>query len=288
MVSLKDIYRKSLHYVSALTVNGESIFADEWDMLIVLDACRFDLFKEVAPNYDYIERIDNRSSVDTMTPVWMEKTFTENTRSVTQNTYYLCANPASDEMLSDSWFETLDEIWRYEWDDQVGNVRAESVTKRAITVGREQQPNKLLVHYNQPHWPFIPDMETSDGQGIQLSQFGEHQEHRVWERLRRGDVSKEKVWEGYRENLRYVLDSVGVLMENIDADSVIITSDHGNALGEWGIYGHPAHMPVPAIRQVPWAETTATDSETMTDHLEYTGENMTANVKQKLRDLGYH
>jgi len=288
MTTARDVYRKGLHILSKYSTQGTPIYEDEWDVLIVLDACRVDLLKQVASEYEFIENVETRKSVDTMTPVWMEKTFTEEYANEIADTYYLCSNPASDSVLSSSDFAKLDEIWRHKWDTEIGNVRAESVTRRAITIGRDENPNRLIVHYNQPHWPFIPALETSDGEGIQLSDFGEHQEHRVWERLRRGEISKEEVWKGYRENLSYVLDSVSVLLNNIDADSVVITSDHGNALGEWGIYGHPMHMPVPSIREVPWVETTATDTEAMIDHLTYSEMEQQRDVKEKLRDLGYY
>lgn len=288
MISIQNIYRKGLHQIFRFTPEGDSILSFDWDLLIVLDACRLDLFKEVAPEYEFIGNVGSITSIDTMTPIWMKKTFTDDAQHLTSNMYYICANPASDKQLESSQFEELDEIWRYEWDDQIGNVRAESVTRRAITVGREKQPERLLVHYNQPHWPFVPAMETSSGEGIQLTDFGEYQDHRVWERLRRGEVSKEEVWRGYKENLRYVLDSVEVLLDNIDADRVVITSDHGNALGEWGIYGHPMHMPIPCIQQVPWVETTAEDSGAERNHLEKSVDNDSRDVEEKLRQLGYY
>jgi hypothetical protein len=49
---------------------------------------------------------------------------------------------------------------------------------------------------------------------------------------------------------------------------VAITADHGNLFGEWGLYGHPMHTPVPALLRVPWAETTARDRQTREPALE--------------------
>jgi len=47
---------------------------------------------------------------------------------------------------------------------------------------------------------------------------------------------------------------VRTLVENVTG-RVAITADHGNLFGEWGLYGHPMHTPVPALLAVPWAET---------------------------------
>jgi hypothetical protein len=56
-------------------------------------------------------------------------------------------------------------------------------------------------------------------------------------------------------------------LENVDG-RVAITADHGNLLGEWGLYGHPLSTPVPALITVPWAETTGVDQETRTPAVE--------------------
>jgi hypothetical protein len=50
------------------------------------------------------------------------------------------------------------------------------------------------------------------------------------------------------------LDEVETIVQDVEGD-IVVTSDHGNAMGEWGVYGHPARVPIAAIRRVPWAET---------------------------------
>jgi len=76
--------------------------------------------------------------------------------------------------------------------------------------------------------------------------------------LRRGEVSTERVWRAYEANLRHVLSEVATLLDNVDG-RVAVTADHGNLFGEWGLYGHPMHTPVPALLAVPWAEATGVD-----------------------------
>jgi hypothetical protein len=77
-----------------------------------------------------------------------------------------------------------------------------------------------------------------------------------------------------------------VFLDNADAETVLITADHGNALGEWGLYGHAGGMPTSAMRDVPLVETTASDSGTYEPEVEpeTTSEE---SLKEKLRDLGY-
>ena len=97
------------------------------------------------------------------------------------------------------------------------------------------------------------------------------------------------MWAAYRANLRYALDDVEVLLDNLDAERVVLTADHGNGVGEFGVYGHPSDLLVPtAIRRVPWVDTTARDTG---DHDPAVwGESTTPadeNVKEQLRALGY-
>lgn len=79
-----------------------------------------------------------------------------------------------------------------------------------------------------------------------------------------GEPSIEGVWEDYRDNLRYVLDDVSLLRDNIDAERFAISADHGNAIWEYGLYGHPGGISLPVLNEVPWCVTDATDHQTHT------------------------
>lgn len=101
----------------------------------------------------------------------------------------------------------------------------------------------------------------------------------------RGEIELEDAKTGYRETLAIVLDEVELLLENADIDSVVISADHGEALGEDGVYGHPADMYLNSLIRVPWVTTCATDEETRqpTDHRYGTEKN----IEERLRALGY-
>lgn len=279
-------YYKFLHQIDRVRDSGESIYDQDWDVLIILDACRQDLLYDVADEYDFLTEVGQVRSLDSMTPAWMERTFVEEYSEEMAETYYLCANPFSQKKLDGSDFAELDELWQYAWDDEIETVRPETVTDRCIEVLRNESPDRMLVHYVQPHWPFIPAMDLTNDAGLRPNDFGGYNKDEVWERLRRGEVSSEEVWDGYRENLKCALDSVEVLLENVDANDVVITSDHGNAFGEYGVYGHPMHMPLSCLRSVPYAETSATDERTRDPKEIQTGDT-TDDVQKQLEALGY-
>jgi hypothetical protein len=107
----------------------------------------------------------------------------------------------------------------------------------------------------------------------------------VFGRLRYGELDHETAWKAYRETLLVVLEEVTTLLRSVDAERVVITSDHGNAFGEWGFYGHPMHMPFSVLREVPFVATSATAEIDYTPP-EYDTRD-TADRDEQLRALGY-
>ncbi|GAB7121150.1 alkaline phosphatase family protein [Natrinema pallidum] len=265
-------------------VSGDSIFDYEWDMLVVLDACRPDLLEEVAEGYDFLpnEPATIRSK-GSGSRTWMDRNFTSEWRSEIENTAYVTGNPYSDDYVNPGGFAHLDEVWRYAWDDDQGTVPARSITDRAIDTARTHNPDRLLVHYMQPHFPSIPD---PIGSGIDIETFGEWES--VWDDLESGEIATERVWKSYRKNLEYVLEDVELLLENVNAENTVISADHGNAFGELGFYGHPPHNPLPCLRRVPWVETYASDENSYEPNKErQTVDVSESDVESRLEDLGY-
>jgi len=86
--------------------------------------------------------------------------------------------------------------------------------------------------------------------------------------------------------LQWVLDDVKLLLENIDAKRVVISADHGEAFGEFGVYRHHAGSLHPKIRWVPWVETTANDNGTYEPGFD-SDKADTRSVDEALKALGY-
>jgi hypothetical protein len=282
--SLYPVYKKALHQVFQLRKSGTPIFEYDWDLLIVLDGCRLDLMKEVSNEFNFVSDINRARSVDTMTREWMIKNFGSEYQDHMNETIYICGNPMSRSMLNEDDFLKLDEIWMYCWDDTLGTIPPRPITDSAISSAREYSPDRMIVHYMQPHYPFISYPDLDDG--IELDEFANERRRNVWGRLRVGDVERSVVWNAYRENLQIVLEEVELLLENINAETAVITSDHGNALGEWGIYGHPIHMPIDAIQVVPWVQTKAEDRRNH-DPSVIDRSSLNESAEKRLQQLGY-
>jgi hypothetical protein len=107
----------------------------------------------------------------------------------------------------------------------------------------------------------------------------------VTDRLRRGEITHETALSAHRTALLTVLEEVTRLLRTVDADRVVITADHGEAYGEWGIYGHPYHMPLSVLRTVPFVTTEAVSDLAPTENDVEPVE--TGTREEKLRALGY-
>ena len=263
MGRLGTAYLRCIQAIGRQVPYGTNAFDREWDVLVVLDACRADALREVTPDVGFLTDVGTVRSVGSSSSEWLENTF--NGREATARTAMVTGNTWTDRYLDADSFDVLDEVWKYAWDDDLGTVPASPITDRAIATARERDPDRLVVHYMQPHHPFVPDPLAGDDGMARTSSHSS--DANPWVSLRRGEMSPDRVRGAYRANLRYVLEEVGTLVENIDG-RIAVTADHGNLFGEWGLYGHPMHTPVPALLAVPWAETTGKDRGTHTPTLD--------------------
>jgi hypothetical protein len=246
--SIEELYFGGLRRLDPAWELAPTAYDREWDVLIVLDACRVDLMKSVATEYPFVGDIDRVASPASQSRKWLESAFADEHTDAMARTAYVTGNPYSEEVLDPKDFALLDEVWRYCWDEERATILPRPVTDRAITAARERNPDRLIVHYMQPHFPSLPhdDIETR----IRREDTGWVPGH-AWDQLEAGDITQARLWDAYRDNLRVVLDDVAVLLDNVDAKRAVITSDHGNAFGEWGVYGHPPDMPLPSLHFVP-------------------------------------
>lgn len=284
---------------------GENIYEREWDVAIILDTCRVDALRELQSEYDFITDVDGVWSVGSSTPEWLINTFSTSWRDEIERTTRISANGFDEYVLvqqadppeladaplswpdfspvADSAFDHLEILYQGDFhDERLGTVPPDEVTKRAIARGRERDWDRLMLHYVQPHAPYIAD--AIDGEG----ELSETESRPMWA-LRSGRIDRATGWEMYLDNLRLVLDSVELLLENLDAQRVALTADHGESFGEYGgKFGHIDGYPTPQVRKVPWATTTATDEETVRPAPRYHADVDVQPSKDDDRDLEAH
>lgn len=287
---------------------AKNVYERDWDALIILDACRVDALKEVAPEYEFFDQgeIESIWSIGSGSLEFMCKTFTYEYEDEVNETLYLAANgyinrafadhlyapsvavpfgyPKENHVHAEDFLE-LTNAWETRYVEELRNVPPSNFTDAAIGAGRRTDAERMVFHYSQPHTPHLAEA-VEEGRAVTET------EHNPWKAMRNGDLDRETAWNRYMENLRLVLDNVAVLLENLDAETVAITADHGEAFGEWGIHGHPTGFPLPPVKKVPWVTTSATDSGEY-EHRDIDGEpnNCAAIddevIQEQLEDLGY-
>lgn len=251
-------YRRRTNWLDKRSTH---IFEKDWDVLCILDACRYDLIQEVSEDYEYLKNIESIYSVGATSPMWLENTFSNLSTDELENTGYVTGNPWSSRLdLNLDSLAVFDELWRTTWDDDRGYQPPRPLTNRAISLWRERNDiDRLIIHYMQPHVPFVNNPSLSR----EMSVTTETPERKtVWKKVRDGEINRDRVWKAYAENLRYVLDEVDILRENLAADTLAVSADHGNAMGELGQAGHEYGTLVRSACQVPWVELACTDAGT--------------------------
>lgn len=282
---------------------GNPIWEREWDVLVVLDGCRYDLWQEVAPMYGLPDE-DTHWSNASCSIDWILRNFNQYPEEARQ-TAYVTANPFADHGtesarsadLSDEPVGHFRPLYKTEWtelfDGQIATVPPETVTDHAIDAWRrrdELDVDRLVVHYMQPHEPYRARPEWGSGDNKLLENLIDPETpagSSIWPALEAGEVDMDEFWDVYQDNLRWVLDDVAErFLDNVEG-TVVLTSDHGNALGEWGEWHHPPGAIGPSVRRVPWARVEAVDQGTVRPDIQPSADREGADVEAQLEALGY-
>lgn len=281
------------HALLSVQGDGIDVMAADWDTLIVLDACRADLFADVA-DMDAFDEYDVVTSAGSMTAEWTTKNFAGRRFD---DTVYVTANPFTTKLAGESFYR-LQEVWREAFDEERRTVLPEAVADATREAHEEFPEKRLVVHFMQPHFPFVRSEALQftgwDDAEILDDQPRSGRPSDPWDALEMGVATREEVYAAYADNLQYALESVYDLLSDLDGRTVV-TSDHGNLLGEraWPIpiklYGHPKGVRHPDLVRVPWAvaengarrRIVAGDPE---DAAEYD----TEELNERLRQLGYN
>jgi len=217
------------------------IINEEWDTIIVLDACRFDMFKDIAHPI-LGDKLEKRWSTGCNTAQWARSQFNEGF----ENVVYLDSSTHITK-LRGSKFKHIEPIWKDGWDDELGTVPPWTVIDRYKKFRNEK---KLIIHFFQPHQPFLDGNKRI----FRKPKPGKKYDNE-WQRIYTGELSLEEVIDAYHINLRTVIPYVKEILDDRDGIS-IVTADHGN-LYEFPYWHMPGEMKPEqwndiGLRLVPW------------------------------------
>lgn len=269
-------------------------FTQDWDNLLILDACRYDTFGAVS---ELDGDLDSIISLGSATLEWLDKTIGDRTY---YDTVVVTAQPRY--VRYESQFHAVDHIWDKGWDEEL-NVTPPGPVVEGMKTAREKYPDKRLVaHFMQPHTPYIGEF-ARDRIGIRTGDSpardralgndvsGDDWYHAL-DALEDGKLSKDVVQKAYYENLRHVLQEIRELVKILDGKTVV-SADHGDLFGEWAwpyprrLYGHPPEIPAVKLRQVPWLVVDGERRETNSEPPQTTNQIDDSQVSHRLQQLGY-
>jgi len=270
------------------------VMEEDWDNLILLDACRHDMFARHNTIPGELRAVYSRGS---NTNQFLKENFQGRYFG---DTVYVTANPLVDYHVPDAFYKIVP-VWRRGWHEPFGTVLPGTVFEYAREAQARYKDKRLIVHFMQPHFPFIGEKSRAmigEHEGI-LSRnyfYGGETEHTqdVWKLFRAGRLTRDQVWRAYEENLDIVLDKARALVETLRGKTVI-SSDHGNLFGQWSfplplrIYGHPANFYHPDLIRVPWLVVAARARRRIRaeERPETVGRRDGEEYADKLRSLGY-
>ncbi len=227
----------------------------DWDTLIVLDACRHDSFCSV------FGPVPSMFSPGSDTHQWAFRNFVGRRAGDVSDVLLVTASP----LLTRSYFEMQKwafpfrgsvDVWRDGWSEEFNTVLPREVFDAAL---RESDGGRILVHFMQPHAPFLPvGFDAAGGEsGVGFRELRSDSIVRrfrtVWDDLEAGRIGVVDARAGYLSNVQVAVKWALRLLEGRDGKT-IITSDHGNLFGEYGLYGHPRGLYVPELLKVPLLE----------------------------------
>jgi len=274
--------------------SGVNIMDQDWDNLIILDACRYDLFA----NHVTIDgKLESRISLGSTSDEFLEQNFGDKTF---HNTVYINSNPYLPRLdLDHGTFHAVVDLLN-EWDSELQTVHPETVTDATYEAHKKYPNKRIIAHYMQPHIPFIGETGRKiSSKGWTLGQEASNiKEKTVWQQLREqssdSELSEDLVWEAYSENLEIVFSSIAPLIENISGITVI-TADHGNLIGERlqpiptkKKYGHYYGVYAPELVKVPWFIIESDQRREVTSGCPVENESTPDRViERRLESLGY-
>ncbi|PSP92873.1 hypothetical protein BRC91_11790 [Halobacteriales archaeon QS_4_62_28] len=271
--------------------DGVDIVAEDWDNLIVLDACRYDLFEAY---HDLPGELTSKESRAAHTSEFILGNFHE--RDLT-DTVYVTASPILQRGYQDRYrpeFHSVINVWQEDgWNEQWNSVLPETMVAHSLEAFEEFPNKRLIIHFMQPHYPFIGSETELDKQTVPDP---EEITTDIWNEMMKGqDVPPtDDILAAYRRNFELVVPHVDTLLAELSGKTVV-TSDHGNMLGErsWPIpvreWGHPKGVYTPELVTVPWLEhSSGTRRDIVAEPPSATiGDAEDDVVRDRLRQLGY-
>lgn len=252
--------------------------AVDWDVLVILDACRADVLAALA---DW--PVDSTVSPAGCTSEWLGCVAA---RGVFDDAHVITGNPQYDKISAELNCDTLERYWDSRWDNSLQTVPPEPILDRTAELF-ESRDQRIVAHVEQPHWPYIAKLGESWELAYQdLGPWGpestSEKSPSLQVAMQGGYIDIKRAYSAYRASVASVWSTLTEYVQNwySAGGTVVVTADHGETFGrlrDLHLYEHPCSCHVGPIVTVPWVEFTPQE----------TPEDENGIAKEKLEALGY-
>ena len=258
---------------------GFYVLDEDWNYLIILDACRYDVFAREIVNWDIDGELKRRISRGSNTPEFLLENFVYRVLPFSIDTImsddpiyddiiYITANPYVSYYVSGMFFKIVP-VWLHGWNDQFKTVLPETVYEYTLRYVRKYGDRKrYIIHFMQPHEPYVPLLKEFKGlpitgfscavKEVLMKRVNQIPDRCLLDLVQEGKFSKDVAFKGYVENLRFAIPYVEKLCKLLNG-KIVVTSDHGEAFGEYihpivpyKVWGHPKGYRTKELIEVPW------------------------------------
>jgi len=250
---LRIYYHFTYHYIRKLNPlwkflynrrygRGSEVMHEDWDVLILLDALRFDVFRD-------FHELDGQLNSITCLGAGSWEFMCENfVGHQFHDTVYLTANPFSERLERNIFYKQISVLDK--WDEDIGTVHPSTMVDAARKAALKYPNKRLIIHMMQPHDPHLGRLKHEIYEKISrennVNKF-------MFKACKMGAISRQELIHSYIQNFSLVQNYVSSLVESVDG-KIVISADHGENLGEkkFGvrIWEHSIHTR--ECREIPW------------------------------------
>ncbi|MCD6407135.1 hypothetical protein J7L81_04625, partial [Candidatus Aerophobetes bacterium] len=195
-------------FLSISSLEGESIFDEYWDFLLILDACRFDTFSKIVKEVGIEGELRKMLSKGSNTSEWFSKNFSGKYPDI----IYINSNPVVTNLIEKRKVEFfhVENVWVDGWDEEHSTVLPETLIDRFFELYPYYPMKRYIIHFLQPHFPYL-SMPEFGKKAMEMAREGKWKRGIVIKGINLADwefylsYRKEEWRKAYEENLRYVL-----------------------------------------------------------------------------------
>lgn len=233
----------------------ESVTELNFDYLFLLDACRYDKYKYIANQNPETRKLkgelNSRVTLGSSSAEYIQENFT---REKMLDTVYISGNPHLHPEKFKEWtdqhpkdvFHEVFHTYKNSWNDNYSTVIPSALEKDLQTAEKLFPDKRKIVHFMQPHQPYT--RSNLGWLSKEFEDFGSEKNPLV--NAERGKIQGQTIRDAYYRETKFIYRKVHEIAEKLDG-RVLISSDHGEFLGEEGLYGHPGFSDAKILRKVP-------------------------------------